>query len=263
MSITTISETALERALSLRDLTDPPAGEHAVQHVVAAIEQAVAAAWRIPVRREPGSRLVEVTDNYDRLRYRPDAVTRDARYTRYVGPTRMLRSHTTAAIPGLLDRLAASGTDEVVLPGSPWRTPPSLRPYTVAGREIYVHEGGRDVEVRECGLAHPEVLVASGLPAGASGLAMGLGLDRLTMLVKGVPDIRLLRAADPRRLDGAGGVGARRDSVRPVAGVGPPPCRRAARPQERTAAGGALGAGPHAHLGRGERAARPDLRRAA
>jgi len=31
-----------------------------------------------------------------------------------------------------------------------------------------------------------------------SGLAMGLGLDRLLMLRKSVPDIRLLRVADPR-----------------------------------------------------------------
>jgi phenylalanyl-tRNA synthetase alpha chain len=250
MTITTISPADMDRALSLRDLTDPAAGEHAVQHVVAAVEQAVAAAWRVPVRREPGSRLVDVIDNYDRLRYQPDAVTRDARYTRYVGPARMLRSHTTAAIPGLLDQLGVGGPEEVLLsvPGVCYRRdvidrthvgephqhdvwlirrhgpplaeadlhrgggvvvggggggrtrdkPTSPHPYTVAGREIYVHEAGRDVEVGECGLAHPEVLAAAGLPAEASGLAMGLGLDRLAMLVKGVPDIRLLRAPHPR-----------------------------------------------------------------
>jgi phenylalanyl-tRNA synthetase alpha chain len=253
MTITTISPADLDRALSLRDLTDPAAGEHAVQHVVAAIEQAVATAWRIPVRREPGSRLVDVIDNYDRLRYRPDAVTRDARYTRYVGPASMLRSHTTAAIPGLLDQLTVGGPDEVllsvpgicyrrdvidrshvgephqhdvwlirrhgppltgadlhrlvgvvveaVLPGRTWHTPPSLHPYTLAGREIYVRDEGRDVEVGECGLAHPEVLAAAGLPPDASGLAMGLGLDRLTMMAKSVTDIRLLRAEDPRIAD--------------------------------------------------------------
>lgn len=33
---------------------------------------------------------------------------------------------------------------------------------------------------------------------GWSGLALGLGLDRLLMLAKGIPDIRLLRSADPR-----------------------------------------------------------------
>ncbi len=34
--------------------------------------------------------------------------------------------------------------------------------------------------------------------APATGLAMGLGLDRLLMLRKRIPDIRLLRAVDPR-----------------------------------------------------------------
>jgi hypothetical protein len=35
----------------------------------------------------------------------------------------------------------------------------------------------------ECGLAHPDVLAAAGLP-GRSGLALGMGLDRLLILVK-------------------------------------------------------------------------------
>lgn len=40
-------------------------------------------------------------------------------------------------------------------------------------------------------------MTAAGLP-GRSGLALGLGLDRLLMLAKQIPDIRLLRSADPR-----------------------------------------------------------------
>jgi phenylalanyl-tRNA synthetase alpha chain len=60
-----------------------------------------------------------------------------------------------------------------------------------------VYHGGRWVEVGECGLAHPSVLAAAGLP-GRSGLAVGIGLDRLLMLVKHIPDIRLLRSGDPR-----------------------------------------------------------------
>jgi phenylalanyl-tRNA synthetase alpha chain len=227
----------LARALAIRDLTDPAAGEHAVQHVVAAIENALSAAWRTPIHRDPGPRIVSVADNYDRLRYDRAAVTRDRRYSRYVGPDRMLRAHTTARIPPLLDRLAEpeavlsvpgicyrrdaidrghvgephqmdvwrirrtgqplTEADlmamiglvvEAVLPGRAWRTVPSVHPYTLAGREIYVD----GVEIGECGLAHPEVIGTG------TGLAMGLGLDRLTMLVKGVPDIRLLRATDPR-----------------------------------------------------------------
>jgi len=241
-----IVDTATARALAIRDLTDPSAGPHAIQLVVAAIEESLAAAWRVEVRRDPGPRIVAVTDNYDRLGYRPDAVTRDRRYTRYVESGRMLRSHTTARIPALLDGLAAEdGTGDVVLsvpgicyrrdaigrghvgephqldlwlvrrssdgpplgdedlmamigivvggvvPGRPWHTVPSPHPYTLAGREIYV-DG--EVEVGECGLADPDVLGRGG----TSGLAMGLGLDRLTMLAKGIDDIRLLRSTDPR-----------------------------------------------------------------
>jgi phenylalanyl-tRNA synthetase alpha chain len=237
-------------ALALRDLTDSAAGLHAVQLVVSAIEDALADAWRIPVRRDAGPRVVSVAENYDRLRYDPDAVTRDRRYTRYVGSGQMLRSHTTAHIPTILDELAVAGPDDVLLSvpglcyrrdvidrrhvGEPhqmdmwrvrkhgpplsekdligmiaavvsatlpplrWYTVPTVHPYTLAGREIYVDVRGETLEVGECGLAHPEILADAGLPPEATGLAMGVGLDRLTMLAKGIDDIRLLRSADPR-----------------------------------------------------------------
>jgi phenylalanyl-tRNA synthetase alpha chain len=53
------------------------------------------------------------------------------------------------------------------------------------------------MEVWECGLAHPDVLSLAGLE-GWSGLALGMGLHRLLMLRRNIPDIRLLRADDPR-----------------------------------------------------------------
>jgi phenylalanyl-tRNA synthetase alpha chain len=254
LSTSTLSPHELARALALRDLTDPAAGPHALQLVVDRLETALTGAWGVPVRRDPGPRVVSVTDNYDRLRYSADAITRDRRYSRYVGAGRMLRSHTTARIPALLDDLAASPVPEmllsvpgicyrrdvigprhvgephqmdlwrirldgpplteddleamvglvvdVVLPGASWHTVRGPHPYTLAGREIYVRpggtSGGAEVEVGECGLAHPAVLAGSRLPPSATGLAMGLGLDRLAMLAKGVPDIRLLRADDAR-----------------------------------------------------------------
>ncbi|MGH3739598.1 MAG: hypothetical protein ACRDT6_28960, partial [Micromonosporaceae bacterium] len=92
----TVARARLAELLALRDLTDPAAGEHAMQHVVSAIETALTGAWGVPVRRDPGPRIVTVEDNYDRLRYPNDAATRDRRYSRYVGDGRMLRSHTTA-----------------------------------------------------------------------------------------------------------------------------------------------------------------------
>ncbi len=268
-----IDNAPINHALTLRDLADPAAGAHAIQLVINALEDALAAAWRVPVRRDPGPRIVSVTDNYDRLRYSHDAVTRDRRYSRYIDSTLMLRSHTTARIPALLDRLAAArrpreillsvpgicyrrdaidrhhvgephqidlwrirrsgpplGEDdleamvgwvvEAVLPGARWCTVPSQHPYTLSGREIYADTGSGPVEVGECGLAHPEVLAGSGLPQAATGLAMGLGLDRLTMLAKGIDDIRLLRSADPR-------VSAQMADLRPYRAVSAmPPVRR-------------------------------------
>lgn len=45
----------------------------------------------------------------------------------------------------------------------------------------------------------PHLLRSAGLdPAAGWGLALGMGLDRALMLRKGIPDIRLLRATDPR-----------------------------------------------------------------
>ena len=120
------------------------------------------------------------------------------------------------------------------LPDASWRTVATGHPYTTGGRQIDAAmpvvgrqagrlpdglDSDRWVEIGECGLAAPVVLSASGLPAdrsasgepggadaphvdrpdrGWTGLAMGLGLDRLLMLRKGIPDIRLLRSSDPR-----------------------------------------------------------------
>ncbi|HEV8324305.1 MAG TPA: hypothetical protein VG389_21990 [Myxococcota bacterium] len=86
-----------------------------------------------------------------------------------------------------------------VLPGRAWRASPARHPYTTGGLQIDVADGARWVEVGECGLALPALLSESGLDQRRwTGLAMGLGLDRLLMLRKGLDDIRLLRAADPR-----------------------------------------------------------------
>jgi phenylalanyl-tRNA synthetase alpha chain len=84
-----------------------------------------------------------------------------------------------------------------IITGLPHRQQPRTHPYTRHGRQVDIRQDGRWVEVWECGLAHPQVLSAAGL-AGRSGLALGMGLDRLLMLVKHIPDIRLLRAGDPR-----------------------------------------------------------------
>lgn len=91
---------------------------------------------------------------------------------------------------------------EALLPGRAYRTTPAVHPYTTDGLQIDVLERDQWVEIGECGLALPELLAESGLPIsgeeGYRGLAMGLGLDRILMLRKGIDDIRLLRAKDER-----------------------------------------------------------------
>jgi phenylalanyl-tRNA synthetase alpha chain len=85
------------------------------------------------------------------------------------------------------------------LPGQKWRTEPRVHPYTLDGLQIDVMHNGEWVEIGECGLAHPEI-IAENIPRvkDLSGLALGLGLDRLLMVRKNIRDIRLLRSTDPR-----------------------------------------------------------------
>jgi phenylalanyl-tRNA synthetase alpha chain len=57
------------------------------------------------------------------------------------------------------------------------------------------------VEVLPCGLVHPNVLRHGGIdPEQFSGFAFGLGLTRLTMMLYGINDIRLLSGGDLRFL---------------------------------------------------------------
>jgi phenylalanyl-tRNA synthetase alpha chain len=237
----------LRRDLGLRDLSEPAEGRHAIQILIGQAVEGLCRAWDCEVRRCRGPRIVPVADNYDRLGYPAEAISRDARYTRYVDSGHMLRSHSSAMVPPALSRLAHRPSDDVLLvcpgivyrrdaidwqhtgtphqldlwritrramrdsdmdqmitvllgalaPGLPHRQQPRTHPYTLNGRQVDVYQYGRWVEVWECGLAHPGVLAAAGLH-GRSGLALGMGLDRLLMLAKHMPDIRLLRSGDPR-----------------------------------------------------------------
>lgn len=245
--ITHLSPAQLRHDLGIRDLSDPAQGPHAIQILIDRAADSLSRAWDCEVRWCRGQRIVPVADNYDRLGYPAGAISRAARYTRYVDDERLLRSHSTAMVPPALRQLAAAPADDVLLvcpgivyrrdaidwqhsgtphqldlwritrrpmreadmdemiavlsgalaPGLPIAQRPRTHPYTRAGRQVDAGYDGRWVEVWECGLAHPRVLAAAGL-GGRGGLALGMGLDRLLMLAKGIPDIRLLRSGDPR-----------------------------------------------------------------
>ncbi len=123
MTNVVITSSALERALELRDLSDPLQGPHAMQAIVQSIHEELANRWRIPRLLYRGSPLVPVEDNYDRLAYPADGAVRDSRYSRYVTQGKMLRAHTSAMIPGLLRSLALDPPDDILLicPGLVYR----------------------------------------------------------------------------------------------------------------------------------------------
>jgi phenylalanyl-tRNA synthetase alpha chain len=86
---------------------------------------------------------------------------------------------------------------ETLLPSRSWRIQAAEHHYTTGGLEVEAEIDGRWLEILECGLIHPRLLVDAGLePERWSGLAMGIGLDRMVMLIKGLDDIRLLRSTN-------------------------------------------------------------------
>jgi phenylalanyl-tRNA synthetase alpha chain len=75
----------------------------------------------------------------------------------------------------------------------------SLHPYTRGGIEVNLVKGDQDIEILECGLINDQILLNAGLdPAKYSGWASGMGLDRLTMILKDIPDIRYLRSTNEK-----------------------------------------------------------------
>jgi phenylalanyl-tRNA synthetase alpha chain len=243
------------RALALRDLTEPTLGPHAMQLLVQQAVEALRAAWHCPVVVYRAPAVVSVRENYDDLRYPTEGASREARYTRYVTSDLLMRTQTSAMIPGALRMIAAAHYDDVLvvcpgltyrrdsidrlhvgephqldlwriarrplgrsdmeamidlvasamLPGARLRLDAAAHPYTIDGIEVHAEVDGPNanrqwVEILECGLAHPQILEQyAGLPPSlGSGLAMGIGLDRMLMLRKGIDDIRALRSSDPR-----------------------------------------------------------------
>jgi phenylalanyl-tRNA synthetase alpha chain len=79
-------------------------------------------------------------------------------------------------------------------------------PFTEPSAEVdigaeAIGKPGQWLEVLGCGMVHPNVLRNCGLdPEKYQGFAFGMGLDRLTMLKYGLPDLRDFFAADMRWL---------------------------------------------------------------
>ena len=250
------SPEAIERALSVSDLTAEDAPEHIINIIKDEVLKKLPKLGMGEVRIVRGNPAVSVEDNFDKLLFPTDNAGRSSTYTRYVDEDHVLRTHTSAHVPAtfkdfyqefegdipdtvfvfpglvyrrdVIDRkhldvfhqldiwtLRKNGSKgsvtsedlldlvdiifESALPGKHPIIYPAVHPYTLKGIEVYAEFNGTELEVLEAGLAHPEVLREAGFdPALYSGLALGMGLDRLAMSLKGMSDIRYLRSKDPR-----------------------------------------------------------------
>jgi len=254
MYIEPISEEALDKYLAIPDLTQSPQ-----PHAIKMMYEKIAAYMRSThpqsdvrvYRKDP---IVTVEDNYDNLLIAADNISRSSTYTHYVDQTHLLRTHTSAHLPGILRGLAGQDDWEdvvILLPGLAYRRDVSdkkhvsevhmlemwrvvrndahqpivkddlltvvrgvattaapgwqlrivdtVHPYTEGGIEVNAVKGDRDIEILECGLIKAEILERAGLdPKAHSGWALGMGLDRLVMALKGLPDIRYLRSTNPK-----------------------------------------------------------------
>jgi phenylalanyl-tRNA synthetase alpha chain len=106
VSVATLTPEQLARALAVRDLSDPANGPHALQIVVERLIQTLTDAWGCPAILHRADPLISLQQNYERLRVPADSAARDARYTRYVDATTVLRTSATAMLPPLLERYA-------------------------------------------------------------------------------------------------------------------------------------------------------------
>lgn len=72
-----------------------------------------------------------------------------------------------------------------------WRYTETNHNYTDDGIEVEIKHNGNWMEILECGLIGKSILKKHNLE-NYSGLALGLGLERLVMIVKDIDDIRIL-----------------------------------------------------------------------
>lgn len=254
MYIKPLTKEALNEYLAVPDLTESPK-PHAIKMVYEKVRDYIYSTHKqseVQVCRK--NLIVTVADNFDNLLFPADNIGRSSTYTHYIDDTHILRTHTTANIPGILRDLAKNedwkdvvillpglvyrrdvsdkkhvgevhmlemwrivknssrkvivkddlldvvrGVAETAAPGWKLRIVDSPHPYTKEGIEVNAIKDNQDIEILECGLIKDEILSNAGLDSEKySGWALGMGLDRLVMTLKEIPDIRYLRSTNPK-----------------------------------------------------------------
>ncbi|WP_315791744.1 hypothetical protein [Fischerella sp. JS2] len=216
-------------------MTNPANGIHVINLIVYKIAEALSKSGYPEPTIWHSSPITTVADNFDKLYFTSDSLSRSPKYTRYLNDDRLLRTHTTAIMPELLSHL--QGEQLILHPGICYRRdvvdkshvgePHQMDVWLIGSRvskvqfiETILYAVLPGVCYRLNQTSHPytrngleiEVSVDNKwieigecgevhpdlLRSHSRGLASGWGLDRLAMLVKGIDDIRFLRSPHPR-----------------------------------------------------------------
>lgn len=90
-----------------------------------------------------------------------------------------------------------SGLIEYLFPGCEYRYNPDYFPFTEPSFEVEVMFRGNWLEILGCGIVQPKILENNGL-VNKNAIAVGLGLERLVMIMTDIPDIRYLWSTHER-----------------------------------------------------------------
>jgi phenylalanyl-tRNA synthetase alpha chain len=113
-----LNKEEIEKTLSLKDLTEDT--HHAIGMMVSEIKNALESKYGLEANEIRTSPIVDVKDNYDRLYYPQDTITKSSRYTRWIDDNTILRTQMTACIPNALSKLNTN--DSLMLcPGMVYR----------------------------------------------------------------------------------------------------------------------------------------------
>ncbi|GAB1543368.1 hypothetical protein NUACC21_60420 [Scytonema sp. NUACC21] len=100
-------------------MTNPANGIHAINLIVYKIAETLQASGYPEPTIWRSSPITTVADNFDKLYFPSDSLSRSPKYTRYLSDGRLLRTHTTAIMPDLLPKLRG---DQLILhPGICYR----------------------------------------------------------------------------------------------------------------------------------------------
>lgn len=136
--------------------------------------------------------------------YRPDAVDASHSFMFHQIEGLLVDKHVTFAdLKGLLTAFCKKYFGEDVK----MRFRPHFFPFTEPSAEVDIQsnifkgKAGKWLEILGCGMVHPKVFEAAGYPPGEyTGLAFGMGVERIAMLKHGIGDIRTFVENDIRFL---------------------------------------------------------------